>query len=395
MTAISHELAARTVRHNSAQQAEGGRCGIEFVSDERWEEAAEAFEGVCQEQLPTFSRNRWPALEQESMLFRNASGVVIGGCLVMIQRLPLSVGAVAIVKWGPIHARYLGTAEDRVDYAAMVEALVGEYAVRRRMMLSVLPRASTGPGNAEYEHLISRGFRPGSGLPFPDRYFVNLTLGTAEQRASLEQKWRYHLNKAERAGLSFEHVESGALPEFDRLYRAMLDRKRFADHSAYETVPALMAMRSAVLRPELFLIRYEGRAVAGALIFTAGDEAVYLYGATTDEALSLRAGYFLHWHIIEWLKRHTSARWYDLGGTDGFSGLHQFKKGLVGNAGVIAPIPPVANYAAFTMPRLLGEAAFGARDLINHIQRRMEDRRPGGARRDLSAARYGKREGAR
>ena len=47
-------------------------------------------------------------------------------------------------------------------------------------------------------------------------------------------------------------------------------------------------------------------------------------------------------------------RWYDLGGTDGFQGLHQFKKGMVGDAGVITPVPPVANYAAYRLPFLIG-----------------------------------------
>ncbi len=70
-----------------------------------------------------------------------------------------------------------------------------------------------------------------------------------------------------------------------------------------------------------------------------------MFGATNDKALPLRAGYFLHWNIIRWLRDHTMAKWYDLGGTDGFHGLHQFKKGMVGSAGVIHPVPPVANYA--------------------------------------------------
>ena len=104
-------------------------------------------------------------------------------------------------------------------------------------------------------------------------------------------------------------------------------------------------------------MRHEGEVVAGAIIFKAGDRAVYLYGATNDKALPLRAGYFMHWHIIRWLRDNTPAHWYDLGGTDGFQGLHQFKKGMVGDAGVITPVPPVANYAAYRLPSLLGDAA--------------------------------------
>jgi hypothetical protein len=91
--------------------------------------------------------------------------------------------------------------------------------------------------------------------------------------------------------------------------------------------------------------------------------------------LPLRAGYVLHWHIIGWLRQHTNARWYDLGGTDGFAGLHQFKIGMVGDTGLVSPVPPTANYAAYRLPFLLGEAAFGARDVIQKLRAKMLERR--------------------
>src|SRR5690606_18070049 len=152
--------------------------------------------------------------------------------------------------------------------------------------------------------------------------------------------------RSEKAGLTFEPGGADRLPEFEALYEAMVDRKRFKDYSAHDTVPALMAMQNAQLRPELFFVRHEDAVIAGAIIFKAGNRAVYLYGATSSDALPLRAGYFMHWHIIRWLRDNTRASWYDLGGSDGFQGLHQFKKGMVGSAGVIHASPPAGNYAA-------------------------------------------------
>jgi len=262
---------------------------------------------------------------------------------------------------------------DRIDiYREMIDALVGDYAVHRRLMLSVLPRASLSPFNAEYDHLVHRGFAKSAELAFPNRYIVNLRLDDAAQRKSFLQKWRYHLNKSEKAGLSFEHAPASRLPEFAALYEKMLDRKRFADHSAYETVPALLAMGNDRLRPELFFVRHLDEVIAGAIIFKAGDRAVYLYGATNDRALPLRAGYFMHWNIIRWLRDNTPAKWYDLGGTDGFQGLHQFKKGMVGEAGVIQPVPPVANYAAHWWPRFAGTGAFMGRDFAQRALQRID-----------------------
>jgi hypothetical protein len=352
----------------------------QIVSAELWDRTVAQFDEVCQEQLYTFAKTRWPHVEQEPMLFWRG-GEVVGGSLMMIQPLPLRTGALAVAKWGPMMAR--ADHPERGDiYREMIDAMVAEYAVKRRLMLSVLPRASLSPFNAEYDHLTHRGFSRGSELGFPSRYIVNLRLSDEDQRKSFEQKWRYHLKKSEKAGLSFEYAPASRLPEFQALYETMLDRKKFADHSAYETMPALMAMDSERLRPELFFVRHLGEVIAGAIIFKAGDRAVYLYGATNDRALPLRAGYFMHWHIIRWLRDNTPAKWYDLGGTDGFQGLHQFKKGMVGEAGVIQPVPPVANYAAYRWPRFAGNAAFFARDSMQALKREIDKRRADRAKPD-------------
>ena len=345
----------------------------ERVEPAVWDRVAATFDGVVQEQLFAYARTRWPAAVPEALQFRFGDELV-GGALMMVQRLPLGIGSIAVCKWGPIF-KDAGRPDAPALYSAMIDALVAEYAERRRMMLSILPRAATTPQNWQYEHLAARRFRRGSSLLFPNRYIVNLRLSDEAQRRSFAQKWRYHLNKAEKAGLTFEVGGPERLADFDGLYQAMTDRKNFPDHSAYDTIPSLLAAEPA-LRPELFFVRYEGELVAGAVIFKAGDTAVYLFGATNDNALPLRAGYFLHWNIIRWLRDHTSAKWYDLGGTDGFQGLHQFKKGMVGEAGVINPVPPVANFAAHRLPLIVGEGAFGLRDAY-YAARRWVDTRLG------------------
>jgi hypothetical protein len=82
--------------------------------------------------------------------------------------------------------------------------------------------------------------------------------------------------------------------------------------------------------------------VAGAIIITAGDRAVYLYGATNDRALPLRAGYFLHWYVIRWLRDNTRANWYDLGGTDGLATIGDLIEEIVGEIQDEHEIEPLA-----------------------------------------------------
>ncbi|HHG89782.1 MAG TPA: GNAT family N-acetyltransferase [Devosia sp.] len=344
-----------------------------IVSGEFWDHTISGFDGVAQEQLHVFAKSRWPSVICEPNLFMD-NGEVVGGALVMVQPLPLGLGAIAVVKWGPM-LKDNQRADAKEIYVRMIEMLIEEYSDNRAMMLSVLPKATPSPHNMALEHLKLRGFAAGSKLLFPNRYIVNLRLSDEDQRKSFAQKWRYHLNKSQKQNLEFEHVQSAEISKFFALYEAMSDRKKFADHSAFDTINDLMAVSQDALRPEMFFVRHEGEIVAGAIIFKAGDTAVYLYGATNDRALPLRAGYFLHWHIIRWLRDNTDAKWYDLGGTDGFQGLHQFKKGMVGSAGAIEPVPPVMNYASHMKARVFASLAYWARDRMQDVRRWLEKMR--------------------
>ena len=284
MTALAQRIATAPPARAEAAGSRALPVTLNHVDPTAWDDLAATFRGLCQEQLMAFAGVRWSKTAPEPVSF-SSNGEIVGGALVIVKKLPFGVGAVAISKWGPMLADT--TRPDALDvYAAMVEALIEEYAVQRGMMLSLLPIASVEAGNAEYEFLAVRGFRAGVLLNYPLRYIVKLRLSDAEQRKSLEQKWRYQLGKAEKQGLAFEHGGAERLAEFTALYTRMLERKKFADHSAYKTIPHLMRLGHANARPELFFVRKDGEVVAGAIIFKGGDRAVYLYGATLDEALA-------------------------------------------------------------------------------------------------------------
>jgi hypothetical protein len=380
---LTEELTT-AVRHEcpDAPAAATSTLTVERLTCQDWDTACAQFDGICPEQTYAFSRVRWPSLQHEPLLFRRGHEVV-GGALMMIQPLPLRLGAVAIGKWAPM-LRDGRRADSRLLYRGMIDSLIAEYADGRGMMLSILPRAFGDVRNDETEYLSRRGFVAGSNVPFPSRYIADLRHSEDDHRRLLGPKWRYHLNKSEKNELTFEAADRALLPQFAALYEAMCDRKQFPDHSAYNTVPALMAMQMDCARPQLFFVRHHGEIVCGAVIFTAGDTAIYLYGATNDHALPLRAGYFMHWQIIRWLKTETGARWYDLGGSDGFLGLHQFKKGMIGKAGAIVPLPPMMHFARRKLPLMAGRSAFAIRDALLNVRERFSIRWSNGAKPDLT-----------
>lgn len=368
--ALDHtpEIGLTASVQTSAVRALTSRAGLsaEIVSGAVWDGLVAEFDDICQEQLFIYAQGRWPGLALEPIVFRQ-NRQVVGGALVMLQPLPLKLGTIALVKWGPILAR-ADVRDSEALLCDMVDYLKAEYGERRAMMLSVMPMVEPDRENRGYARLMDMGFTEGEGLRAPDRYVVDIRQDDDARMAAFGQKWRYHLRKALKNELRFERAEPGDLDRFMVLYEAMTDRKRFADHSAIATVADLFALPHGKGRPELFFVTHNGETVSGAIIFTAGTTATYLYGATNNVALDLRAGYFLHWHIMRWLRDDTRAQWYDLGGTDGSQGLHQFKSGMVGEAGYINPLPPAANYAPRIRAKLAGEAAYAARGAYNRLR---------------------------
>ena len=148
----------------------------------------------------------------------------------------------------------------------------------------------------------------------------------------------------------------------------MVARKRFRDTDAVHLLPELAARLPASMRPRVVLASHDGVAIAGAVIVACGDTAYYMYGATEDAALPLKAGYALHWWIVNWLPE-LGVRWYDLGGEAGDPGLRQFKKGLVGKQGAIVSTPGEFDRWPGLRARFTGDAIYAIRALQRRLRR--------------------------
>lgn len=334
-----------------------------------WDTYISSCDAVSQEQLWAFSQARWPSAQLEPIQFIER-GQPVGGVLMMIMTLPLGLGQIATCKNAPVLQSE--TASDApARHERMLQAITAEYADRRGMMISLSSRAMPAVANYAEKQQLALGFAPGKSLDFPDRYFVDLRLDDETRLKHFDQKWRYNLRKSFKQKLVFEVGQIDQLDDFDTLYQAMSDRKRFPDDSPYTSIRSFFSECQPGFAPRLFFVRKDGELVAGAIIFTLGNRAHYMYGATNEQALSLRAGYLLHWEIIRWLRTNTSARWYDLGGTDGFQGLHQFKKGMVGRAGFIVPTPPIMNFASRFRANLTGKLAYSAHGTLQSMRHRV------------------------
>lgn len=186
---------------------------------------------------------------------------------------------------------------------------------------------------------------------------------------SLGQTWRANLKKSQKADLEIADLDFSEYPEFLAIYGRMAERKQADLLGPVSSVPELLNILPADMQPRCVVARHEGEAVAGVVYAQTGDMAYYLYGATNDKALPLRAGYALQWEVLDRLRGKDC--WYDLGGAPE-QGLRQFKSGLVGKAGSIHTLSEfhyTAGACAAVSLRIVS-ALRSAKRLLRAIRRR-------------------------
>ncbi len=337
-------------------------CSLEYVDAETWDEMAAQFSDVVHEQTHFFNAERWGQNKVENVIFRQGSEVV-GGASIIIIPIPLSATGLAIVKWGPLWRKH-GQQPQPSHLKSMLHLLQKEFAQARGYYLTVMPHADPEYSDDICEHLQALRFNRGATLSAPERYLVNTHQSVEDLRKSLDQKWRYNLKKAEKNDFEIEFSSSDkAFDTFVELYAEMLARKQFMDTSAIHTLKKLMQNSNEAFRPSIVLVSHNGKTIAGGVFDLSGERAVYLYGASDNQAVSLKAGYAMHWWIASHLCSLSHCRWYDLGGNDGDRGLHQFKKGFTGKTGCVCLTPPAYHYAGNLRAGLLGWTIFQIKEL--------------------------------
>ncbi len=343
---------------------------LEHIDGVAWNKLASDFEDAVHEQTHCFNTSRWGFADIDNVCFREGDRVIGGASVIVMKFRPLGTG-LATIKWGPLW-RKRGESLEPSRLKAMLALLQQEYAEQQGLFLTIIPCADPVFSTVTTCALEALGFGSGFSLPAPERYLVNTSLPTEELRQSLHHKWRYNLKKAEKHDFKVEFVSgNAALDSFMGLYKQMVARKQFMDSSAIATLKDLMACSSETFRPSIVILSHQGAVTAGGVFDLSGDTAVYLYGATDDRALALKAGYVLHWWMASHLCGLSETHWYDLGGNDQDNGLHQFKKGFVGKAGKICITPPVYHYGATARARLAGHLVFKTKELKAALSRKI------------------------
>ncbi len=264
---------------------------------------------------------------------------IVGGAQVLLRRLPARLGTLAYVPMGP-YARDESPVLYSQLWTALRQRLTRQY---RTALLKIEPGLyldSPAPDWSQW------GFVPSPQAVQPPRTIV-LDISGSEDAvlARMNQGTRRKIRQSlDRNGIVYSEAQTSAdVAKFTQLMQVTGSRNEFGVHEPayYQRVFDQFAPQNRAL----ILAEHEGDVLAGVMVFKAGANAVYLYGASSDTKRNLMASYGVQWQAIKWAKER-GCRWYDLWGipdaeeaeleadfqtrSDGLWGVYGFKRGWGG-----------------------------------------------------------------
>ena len=279
-------------------------------------------------------------------LFRGEA--LAGGAAILRRKLPL-IGNFYYAPRGPLLADW----GDEASLTALLAAIRERAATDGAAFLKIDPAVPVE--RTDITTLLTRhGFAPPSGTDVQGfggtqpRCVMQLDLAgrtEADLLASFKPQVRRNIKLAtEKHGVEIlTDLSRADLATFNDLMQVTGARNGFRPRplSYFQTlwdnlVPAGMA--------KLFMTRYQGQILSGALCFLIGDKAWYVYGESSNEHRNVMPNYAMQWAMIRWA-REAGCTWYDFRGVsprrrqegesaadvekeDHLQGLNRFKEGF-------------------------------------------------------------------
>lgn len=124
--------------------------------------------------------------------------------------------------------------------------------------------------------------------------------------ASLNQKGRHAIKRAERDGVTARLVESSD-ENCELMYKLLADTAKGSFRiRKYAYYKSFWQRYSAVGRGQLFFAYVDDKVVAGAYAVVFGSKSTYKDGASIRERTVYGASHLLQWRVIEWAKANGS-----------------------------------------------------------------------------------------
>ena len=140
----------------------------------------------------------------------------------------------------------------------------------------------------------------------PDSVLLDITKGEDEILAAMKSKWRYNVRYAQKHGVTVRAVKADSpdfeeeLDSFYALYKTTAARDGIGIHPLgyYRDLLERGAASGGEADITLYIASHEGDDLAAIITLCTGDEAVYLYGCSSNEKRNLMPNYLIQWTAI-------------------------------------------------------------------------------------------------
>lgn len=189
-----------------------------------------------------------------------------------------------------------------------------------------------------------RLLKAASDIQPPDTVRLNLQQPLEALLNDCKPKWRYNIRLAEKKGVRIRcfagtEAENG-ISLFYKLYRETAVRDGIAIHAEeyYRSLCRIAGLphNTGNIRVSVYTAFFEDTPLAAIITFFSLHEAVYLYGASSNEHRNLMPAYLLQWQAIQDAQEY-GCRSYDFYGippsddpSHPMHGLYRFKTGFGG-----------------------------------------------------------------
>ncbi len=268
-------------------------------------------------------------------------GRLVGGAQILFRSVGLGVIKLGYVPHGPIvdwhDPEQVDVLLNHIDQAAYK---------RGAGMVKIEPRLWQDQMSAEAWDALCQAHNLDTQtdtIQPPRTILIDLRPSLDDVMAAMKQKTRYNIRLSAKKGVTVRHGTEKDIPAFYRLMQTTGQRDGFGIHQ-----PTYYGAAYQIFAPEqaaLLLAEYEGQLLAGAMVFSLGKTAAYLYGASGEEERQRMPTYAVQWEAMRWAKAKGCTT-YDLWGIpdaleedleanftdrkDGLWPVYRFKRGFGG-----------------------------------------------------------------
>jgi len=255
--------------------------------------------------------------------------------------LPLPAGHLAYIPRGPVcdwSCPAVTSPFPYPTYQIMLSELNRYLKRQGALALQMEPALEVGKQQSTEitKYLHAGGFHAVQTIQPARTILLDITSDEESLLAHMKEKWRYNLRLAERKGVQ---VRAAQTVEDVRSWYELLQTTGERDEFGIHTIDYyLQAWRIFAARSQarLLLAEHDGRLLAGIFVGFMAKQAIYLYGASSNEQRNLMPNYLLQWEAIRWAKSK-GATTYDFWGIpetddehEAMAGVYRFKSGWGG-----------------------------------------------------------------